>query len=90
LLSSAEFHPRLEGLTGTIEQVKAICKAYRVYFSMMDDDEDYLVDHTIITYLMDPEGALSAYFGQVSTAEDIANKTKQQMAVYKIQRELAK
>jgi protein SCO1/2 len=88
LVMQSEFHPRLRGLLGTMEQIKAICKAYRVYFSMLDEDEDYLVDHTIITYLMDPTGALSAYFGQVSTAEDVFNKTKQQIAVYEIQSKL--
>jgi protein SCO1/2 len=55
----AEFHPKLVGLTGTWEQVKDVCKKYRVYFSTPPDvkpGQDYLVDHSIYFYLMDPEG----------------------------------
>lgn len=55
----AEFHPRLVGLTGTYDQVKAMCKAYRVYFSTppnVKPGQDYLVDHSVYFYLMDPDG----------------------------------
>lgn len=51
----SEFHPDLIGLTGTWEQVKATCKAYRVYFSTpphVKPGQDYLVDHSIYFYLM--------------------------------------
>ncbi len=51
----AEFHPGLVGLTGTWEQVKDVCKAYRVYFSTPEGAKpgmDYLVDHSIYFYLM--------------------------------------
>ena len=50
-----EFHADLVGLTGTWEQVKSVCKAYRVYFSTPEGvkkGEDYLVDHSIYFYLM--------------------------------------
>lgn len=50
-----EFHPDLIGLTGSWEQVKAVCKAYRVYFSTppnVKPGQDYLVDHSIYFYLM--------------------------------------
>ena len=46
----SEFHPEIIGLTGTWEQVKATCKAYRVYFSTpphVQPGQDYLVDHSI-------------------------------------------
>lgn len=54
-----EFHPKLIGLTGTWEEVKRVCKAYRVYFSTppnVKPGQDYLVDHSIYFYLMDPDG----------------------------------
>lgn len=50
-----EFHPKIIGLTGTYEQIKQVCKMYRVYFSTPRDvkpGEDYLVDHSIYFYLM--------------------------------------
>ena len=51
-----EFHPRMIGLTGPQERVTEAAKAYRVYFSKTQDSEDdYLIDHSIITYLVNPE-----------------------------------
>lgn len=50
-----EFHPDIIGLTGTWENVKSVCKAYRVYFSTpphVKPGQDYLVDHSIYFYLM--------------------------------------
>ncbi|KAF6812335.1 Protein SCO1, mitochondrial [Colletotrichum sojae] len=55
----SEFHPKFIGLTGTYDEIKAMCKLYRVYFSTpqhVKPGQDYLVDHSIYFYLMDPEG----------------------------------
>ncbi|KAK2075106.1 hypothetical protein P8C59_009260 [Phyllachora maydis] len=58
----SEFHPRILGLTGTYEQVKAMCKAYRVYFSTPSDikpGQDYLVDHNLmLKHMKDWKGPL--------------------------------
>ena len=51
----SEFHPSIIGLTGTWEQIRQVCKAYRVYFSTPEGVKpgmDYLVDHSIYFYLM--------------------------------------
>ncbi|KAL5002454.1 SCO1/SenC-domain-containing protein [Aspergillus recurvatus] len=72
-----EFHKDIIGLTGTYEQVKQVCKAYRVYFSTPRDvkpGEDYLVDHSIYFYLMDPEGDFVECIGRQDTPET-ATKT---------------
>ncbi|MCJ1367402.1 Cu-binding protein [Acarospora aff. strigata] len=70
-----EFHPDLIGLTGTWEQVKAVCKLYRVYFSTppsVKPGQDYLVDHSIYFYLMDPDGDFVEAIGRQHSAERAA------------------
>ncbi|KAJ5772271.1 Synthesis of cytochrome c oxidase Sco1/Sco2 [Penicillium odoratum] len=67
-----EFHPDIIGLTGTYEQVKNVCKQYRVYFSTPRDakaGEDYLVDHSIYFYLMDPDNDFVECIGRQDTPE---------------------
>ena len=78
----ADFHPRIIGLTGDYASTKSICKAYRVYFSTPPDADpkgDYLVDHSIYIYLMDPEGKFVEAFGQNSTPEDVVERVKKEI-----------
>jgi len=70
-----EFHKDLVGLTGTWEQIKDVCKKYRVYFSTPEGvkkGEDYLVDHSIYFYLMDPEGDFVEAIGRQHGPEQAA------------------
>ncbi|KAF3893892.1 Mitochondrial metallochaperone Sco1 [Trichophyton interdigitale] len=67
-----EFHKDIIGLTGTYEQVKDVCRQYRVYFSTPQNikpGEDYLVDHSIYFYLMDPEGDFVECIGRQDTPQ---------------------
>ncbi|KAK4453384.1 SCO1/SenC-domain-containing protein [Podospora aff. communis PSN243] len=71
----AEFHPAFIGLTGTYDQIKAMCKAYRVYFStpsQVKPGQDYLVDHSIYFYLMDPEGDFVEALGRQHSPDQAA------------------
>ncbi|KAL9653168.1 hypothetical protein ABK040_006384 [Willaertia magna] len=73
----SDYHPRFIGLTGTADQIARVCKKYRVYYSAPDykeGKEDYLVDHSIFTYLMDPYGHLAEYFAQNTTADKIKER----------------
>ena len=49
-----EFHPRLVGLTGSDDEIKKAAREYRVYYMKSEEEgSDYLVDHSIIMYILD-------------------------------------
>ncbi|NNU79208.1 SCO family protein [Halovulum dunhuangense] len=63
-------HPRMVGLSGTREQVEAAKSAYRVYASGPGEGDNYLVDHTNLSYLMHPEeGFLGFFRGDLPAAQ---------------------
>ena len=69
------FHPKMVGLTGTMEQVKSAADAYRVYFEKQEaEDEFYLVDHTTFTYLVLPEEGVVDIFRRGDAAEEISRR----------------
>ena len=68
-------HPRMIGLTGTPEQVKAASLAYKTYFKKQDSgDEFYLMDHSTFTYLVLPEKGFVDFFQRDDTAEQMADR----------------
>lgn len=70
------FHPRLIGLTGSERQVRAVAKAYRIHRSKVTvadaAPEDYLVNHSSITYLMGPDGRFVTLFPHDTKADFMA------------------
>ncbi|CAH8447497.1 unnamed protein product [Schistosoma rodhaini] len=80
-----DFSPRLTGLTGTKEEIDKVSKLYRIYYSPgpKDADGDYIVDHTIIMYLLDPKGQFSDYYGQNKSVQEIVRNIKEKMNAYK-------
>ncbi|KAK5972290.1 hypothetical protein GCK32_007436 [Trichostrongylus colubriformis] len=82
----AEFSPKLQGYTGSLEQVNKVAKTFRVYHSQGPrtgkNKDDYIVDHTVITYLIDPDGLFHDYYGQTRTAEDIASIIEMKVLKY--------
>ena len=85
----SEFSNKIIGLTGSVEKVNEATKNFRVYYSIGPKDEvnDYIVDHTIIMYLIDPDGRFVDYYGQLKTAEMIVTGISLSMATYKSLRE---
>ncbi|KAF9518398.1 hypothetical protein BS47DRAFT_1338330 [Hydnum rufescens UP504] len=81
-----DFHPRLIGLTGSYEAIKAACKAYRVYFSTPPNTkpgDDYLVDHSIFFYLMNPAGEFVDAYGKSQAPETVRTKVAEAIQKWK-------
>jgi protein SCO1/2 len=72
------FHPRLMGLTGTVEQIEQAKKAYKVYAAKVEDPSlsDYTMDHSSYIYFLAPDGALLSLFKTQDTAEDMVTEIK--------------
>lgn len=54
------FHPRLQGLTGTVEQTSEAARNFRVYFESFEDEyapDGYTMAHADVIYLMRPDGS---------------------------------
>lgn len=71
---AANLHPKMIGLTGSAEQVKAASQTYRTYYKKQDDEDPdyYLVDHSTFTYLVLPEHGFVEFFRREVTAEEMA------------------
>lgn len=71
------FHPLIRGLTGSKDEIAAAAKAYRVYFSKVEDSPGsttYLMDHSSIIYLMGRNGEFLKHFGLGTPPEEVAAK----------------
>jgi protein SCO1/2 len=55
---TANFHPRLLGLTGSRAQIDQVLKTFRIYASRVEGATpgSYTYDHAAMVYLMDPDG----------------------------------
>jgi protein SCO1 len=61
-------------LTGGSEQIAAVAKAYRVYYSPAEHERSGidLVSHSTFLYLMNPDGRLDALFRPEVSAGQLA------------------
>ena len=72
---TANVHPAMIGLTGSEAQIEEAADAYRVLYQRRDiGGGDYLMDHTVFTYLMMPETGFADFFQRDTTPEQIAEK----------------
>ncbi len=62
------FAGKIEGLTGSLEEMDKAAKGYHVFYRKVEtDDGDYTMDHTASVYLMRADGTFQ---GTISFGED--------------------
>ncbi len=78
------FYPGFVGLTGTPEQVRKAGQAYRVFYRKTDEKSasEYLMDHSSIVYLMDPEGRYLKHFAYGTSPEKMAEGIRKAIEKY--------
>ncbi|XP_074597603.1 protein SCO2 homolog, mitochondrial-like [Brevipalpus obovatus] len=81
-----DFHPRLLGLTGSQEDVNKVTQLFRVYShaAIPDEHNEYIVDHTIITYLINPDGEFVDYYMRSNSVEQIVKSVIAHMKDYEV------
>ncbi len=69
-----DFHPRMLGLTGTLEEITAVARNYKVYFAKREQPgtTDYLMDHQAVIFVMGPDGNYVRLFSSRDKPDDIA------------------
>ena len=81
--SLASYHPAMTGLTGTLDQLKPVYKAYKQKPSILEEtfNDKEIVTHTSYFYLMGPDGKLQTFFPPVLSSESMANVLKRYLPI---------
>lgn len=70
----AAFDPRIVGLTGTPEQVKAAAKSFRAFYAKAAQKGapgGYTMEHSTVIYLIDPKGLFIRSYSYETTPEEV-------------------
>jgi len=80
--SLSSYHPALTGLTGTLEQLKPVYKAYGQKPSVleMELNKNPIVSHSSYFYLMDQNGKLQTLFPPILSSESMAELIKRYLS----------
>ena len=79
-LANPSFPKQVVGLTGTDAQVAGVAKAYHVFYQKAGEGPDYTINHSTITYLMNPRGEFTCVIPYGATPQVIAQKITTAMA----------
>jgi|SRR5579872_5109111 len=79
-LSSPVFPKNIIGLTGSATQIAQAAKAYDVYYEKAGGGANYTVDHSVVLYLMDPQGRFKRPIAEGITPEETRKQIAEAMS----------
>ncbi len=70
-----QFHPKLIGLTGSVEQIEAVKASFKVTASKADNEMmgEYMMNHSTFMYFMSPDNQLLKLYSTKDEVEFIAS-----------------
>ncbi|HUZ12725.1 MAG TPA: SCO family protein [Caulobacteraceae bacterium] len=73
-MTSPVFPKNMIGLTGTPAQTAQAARAYDVYYQKHGTGANYTLDHSVVVYLMDPEGRFNRPIPEDQTPQQTARQ----------------
>lgn len=72
------FHENIVGVTGSAKQIDEVARRYGVIYKRVESDSamGYTVDHSSVTYVIDPDGKLVASLPHGTTADVIVKEIR--------------
>jgi protein SCO1/2 len=78
-LSSPTFPKSAIGLTGRPAQIAEAARAYHVFYQKVPQGTSYVMDHTAVVYLMDPQGRFTAPLDVTAPPSEVARHLREVM-----------
>lgn len=70
------------GLYGSLDQIKATAKEYKVYYSKIQTGSSYTMDHTALSYVYDTQGKLRVALRHNQPIGDFINDIEEVMKLH--------
>jgi protein SCO1/2 len=77
----SRFHPKMQGLTGTAEQISAVARQFRVFYARAQsaNSTEYLMDHSSFIYLVGPDHQVRTLFRPDTAVETMTRAVNGQL-----------
>lgn len=75
----AAFDPSFLGLSGTPEQLREVARSYKIFYRKIGTMNSYTIDHTALTYVLDPFGRVRLALRHEQSAADCADDLRRLM-----------